>query len=83
MGILAEHYKWPIEIKEIEETMAFKDIKHVVTQQAELNEEDDFLLLPLRLVLQLLSQTTGAVIGATTGSAATSSSSPKSGMSAQ
>jgi hypothetical protein len=79
LGILAEHYKWPITIKDIEEQMPLKEIRTAVLHQAALNEEDDFLLLPLRLVSQVLSQTTGALNRVATGQAVSMPDSESSG----
>lgn len=79
MLVLADYYKWPLELKDIEEQMSTKDIRSVLLAQAELNEEDDFLLVPLRVVLQVLSQTTNTILRVASGTPASTLDSATSG----
>jgi len=59
--VLSDHYKWGVERDAILEEMTLKEVKSVIDVQAALNEEDDFLLQPLRIISQVLSRTKAAV----------------------
>jgi len=59
--VMAEHYRWQISVEEIEESMTVDSIRTAVMAQVDLNGKSDFLLLPSRLISQVLFQTTEAV----------------------
>ena len=55
--MLKDYYEIPaISMEKIQETMTINDVKTVVKAQAKLNEDDDFLLMPLRNILSMLSR---------------------------
>lgn len=62
VAMLKDFYEIPgkVTIEEVQEMMTINEVKGVVAAQAKLNEDDDFLLMPLRHILFLLSASSPA-----------------------
>jgi len=57
--VLGEFYQLEtITPDEVESTMSLSEIKAIVMQQAKINEDDDFLLMPLQAIIGVLSAAT-------------------------
>jgi hypothetical protein len=60
--MLKDVYEIPnISLERIQTDMTMNDVKAVIAAQAKMNEEDDFLLLPLRRILSILSSVSQAI----------------------
>jgi len=56
LALMAQHYRWSCNRDDIENTMPLKDIRKAVDAQVNLNEDNDFLLVPSRIISRVLSQ---------------------------
>lgn len=59
MVIMAQFYELEdVERESIEKVMSVTEVKALVLAQAQINEDDDFLLMPLQAIIGVLSQAT-------------------------